>query len=164
MSNAHQDWSFGGNWPYKARWFETSDGTLHYIDEGPRDGDPVVMIHGNPTWGYLYRRFVAAVTKAGYRAIVMDHLGFGRSDKPSQATLYQVPRHAERCSELLESLDLHNVTLVVQDWGGAHWACLGCAAPLPRGEAFYPQHLFPEAQRAGATALAAQAVSHPGRR
>lgn len=118
MPNVTEDWTFGGNWPYEPRWFETADGKLHYIDEGPTDGDPVVMVHGNPTWSYLYRRFIAAVTKAGYRAIVMDHLGFGRSDKPAQPRLYQVPRHAERCSELLESLDLHNVTLVVQDWGG----------------------------------------------
>ena len=118
MSNVTQDWTFGGNWPYEPRWFDTADGKLHYIDEGPRDGAPVVMVHGNPTWSYLYRRFIAAVTKAGYRAIVMDHLGFGRSDKPAVARLYQVPRHAERCGELLESLDLHNATLVVQDWGG----------------------------------------------
>ncbi|MEE4143528.1 MAG: alpha/beta fold hydrolase [Halieaceae bacterium] len=118
MSRVDQDWSFGGNWPYEPRWFETAEGTLHYIDEGPEEGKPVVMIHGNPTWSYLYRRFIAAVTGAGYRAIAMDHLGFGRSDKPGEAQLYQISRHAGRCEELLESLDLHDVTLVVQDWGG----------------------------------------------
>ncbi|HBX74020.1 MAG TPA: alpha/beta hydrolase [Halieaceae bacterium] len=112
------DWSFRGNWPYQPKWFDTDAGRLHYVDEGPRDGTPVVMVHGNPTWGYLYRRFVAAVVKAGHRAIVMDHLGFGRSDKPGQRDLYQVPEHAARCEALLESLELVDAILVVQDWGG----------------------------------------------
>ncbi|MEM6782437.1 MAG: alpha/beta fold hydrolase [Bacteroidota bacterium] len=112
------DSTFGGTWPYAPRWFDHPDGHLHYIDEGPRDGRPIVMVHGNPTWGYLYRRFIAAVTEAGHRAIVMDHLGFGRSAKPDEAALYEVPRHADRCEALLEALDLHDATVVVQDWGG----------------------------------------------
>ncbi|MEL7089194.1 MAG: alpha/beta fold hydrolase [Planctomycetota bacterium] len=112
------DWSFGGTWPYKPRWFDHPDGTMHYIDEGPRDGRPVVMVHGNPTWGYLYRRFIEAVTAAGHRAIVMDHLGFGRSEKPDDPERYRIPRHADRCEALLQSLDLHDATVVVQDWGG----------------------------------------------
>jgi len=112
------DWSFGGTWPYKPQWFDHPDGTMHYIDEGPRDGRPVVMVHGNPTWGYLYRRFIEAVTAAGYRAIVMDHLGFGRSEKPDDPERYRIPRHGGRCESLLESLDLHDATVIVQDWGG----------------------------------------------
>ncbi len=76
------------------------------------------MVHGNPTWGYLYRHFIKAVTDAGYRAVVLDHLGFGRSDKPNDASLYRIPRHADRCEALLESLDLQDATLLVQDWGG----------------------------------------------
>jgi len=112
------DWTFGGTWPYAPRYFDHPDGRLHYVDEGPRDAPPVVMVHGNPTWGYLYRRFIEAVTGAGYRAVVMDHLGFGRSDKPDRAELYEVPRHADRCDALLESLDLRDATIVVQDWGG----------------------------------------------
>lgn len=112
------DWSFNGAWPYKPKWFETAAGRMHYVDEGPRDAPPVVMVHGNPTWGYLYRRFIDALVANGYRAIVMDHLGFGRSDKPDDAALYQIPRHAARCEALLEFLDLKNATIVVQDWGG----------------------------------------------
>ncbi len=112
------DWTFGGTWPYQPRWFDHPDGRMHYIDEGPADARPVVMVHGNPTWGYLYRRFVEAVTAAGHRAIVMDHLGFGRSAKPDDAELYRIPRHGDRCEALLESLDLHDATVVVQDWGG----------------------------------------------
>lgn len=120
-----RDWTFGGTWPYEPRWFDSADGRMHYIDEGPRDGRPVVMVHGNPTWGYLYRRFIAAVTEAGYRAIAMDHLGFGRSEKPDEPELYRIPRHGERCEALLESLDLGDATILVQDWGGPiglHWA------------------------------------------
>lgn len=118
MSDAPVDWTFGGSWPYHPRWFDTDVGRMHYIDEGPLDGPPVVMVHGNPTWGYLYRRFIKAVTGWGYRAIVMDHLGFGRSEKPSNPNVYAIPDHAARCEALLESLDLSDATLVVQDWGG----------------------------------------------
>jgi pimeloyl-ACP methyl ester carboxylesterase len=112
------DWTFEGTWPYEPRWFDSPDGRLHYVDEGPRDGRPVVMVHGNPTWGYLYRNFIPSLVEAGQRAIVPDHLGFGRSDKPSDAELYRVPRHAERLDALLESLDLGGATVVPQDWGG----------------------------------------------
>ena len=122
---AKPDWTFGGTWPYEPRWFDSSDGNLHYVDEGPRDGKPVVMLHGNPTWGYLYRNFIPPLVAAGYRCIVPDHLGFGRSDKPDKPELYQVPRHAERLEGLLESLDLQDATLVSQDWGGPigfYWA------------------------------------------
>lgn len=112
------DWSCGGNWPYPPQWFDTPEGRLHYVDEGPRDGVPIVMVHGNPTWSYLYRRFIKAVTSRGYRAIAMDHLGFGRSDKPPRTSAYSVPGHAQRCESLLESLNLSNAVVVVQDWGG----------------------------------------------
>jgi len=109
------DWTFGGTWPYKPHWFESSDGRMHYIDEGPRSGRPVVMVHGNPTWGYLYRNFVPPLVKAGFRAIVPDHLGFGRSDNPE---LYRIPRHAARFEALMESLDLRDATIIPHDWGG----------------------------------------------
>jgi pimeloyl-ACP methyl ester carboxylesterase len=113
-----QDWSFGGEWPYEPRWFETQDGRMHYVDEGPPDAPPVVMVHGNPTWGFLYRHFIPPLVDAGFRAIVPDHLGFGRSDKPNRAELYRIERHARRLEKLLQSLDLRNATVVPQDWGG----------------------------------------------
>ena len=119
------DWTFGGTWPYEPKWFDSPDGRMHYVDEGPRDGRPVVMVHGNPTWGYLYRNFIPALVDAGHRAIVPDHLGFGRSEKPDEPELYRVPRHAERLEALLESLDLDGATVLPQDWGGPiglHWA------------------------------------------
>ncbi len=110
------DWTFDGTWPYEPKWFHTRDGRMHYVDEGP--GPPVVLVHGNPTWGYLYRNFIPPLVKAGYRVIVPDHLGFGRSDKPDVPELYRIPKHAERLEALLESLDLHDATVVPQDWGG----------------------------------------------
>jgi haloalkane dehalogenase len=115
---AVSDWTFDGSWPYEPRWFDSPDGRMHYVDEGPRGGRPVVLVHGNPTWGYLYRNFIPPLVDAGHRAIAVDHLGFGRSDKPPDAELYRVPRHAERLDALLESLDLHGTTVVPQDWGG----------------------------------------------
>jgi pimeloyl-ACP methyl ester carboxylesterase len=113
------DWTFDGTWPFEPRWLETTDGRMHFIDEGPRTGRPVVLVHGNPSWGYLYRRFVAPLSAAGYRVIVPDHLGFGRSDKPDRALAYGIDRHAERFGALLDSLELRDVTLVPHDWGGA---------------------------------------------
>jgi pimeloyl-ACP methyl ester carboxylesterase len=118
MANTPKDWTFGGLWPYEPRWFETPAGRLHYIDEGPRDGRPVVLVHGNPTWGFLYRNFIGPLTAAGHRVVVPDHLGFGRSDKPPGAELYRVPEHARRLDALLESLELTGAVVVPQDWGG----------------------------------------------
>lgn len=113
------DWTFGGTWPYEPRWFTASDGIrIHYVDEGPRDGQLVVMLHGNPTWSYLYRRFIAGLTAAGYRAVAHDEMGFGRSDKPERESEYTIQRHAQHLGELVDELGLDGVTLVLQDWGG----------------------------------------------
>jgi len=112
------EWTFAGTWPYTPRWFQTPDGQLHYIDEGPRDGRPIILVHGNPTWGYIWRNFIPPLVSAGYRVIIPDHLGFGRSDKPDDPSLYHIPRHAARLEQFLESLDLANATVVCQDWGG----------------------------------------------
>jgi pimeloyl-ACP methyl ester carboxylesterase len=112
------DWTFGGLWPYEPRWFDTPAGRMHYVDEGPRTGRPIVLVHGNPTWGFLYRDFIGPLTAAGHRVIVPDHLGFGRSDKPATPDVYRIARHAERLDALLESLDLSGAVVVPQDWGG----------------------------------------------
>ncbi|MEA2471140.1 MAG: cis-3-alkyl-4-acyloxetan-2-one decarboxylase [Thermoleophilaceae bacterium] len=113
-----EDWTFGGTWPFEPRWFDADGGRMHHVDEGPRDGTPVVMLHGNPAWSYLYRRFIPELTAAGHRAIAVDLLGFGRSDKPGDAAAYSVTRHAGRVGALLDSLDLRQVCLVVHDWAG----------------------------------------------
>jgi len=113
------DWTFGGTWPYKPHFFTAPDGIkLHYVEEGPRDGPPVVMLHGNPTWGYLYRDFIKGLSGAGFRAIAHDEMGFGRSDKPERESEYSLRRHAEHFGALIDELGLDGVTLVLHDWGG----------------------------------------------
>lgn len=112
------DWTFEGLWPYEPRWFETGRGRLHYVDEGPPDGRPVLLVHGNPTWSFIYRAAIERLTAAGHRAIAVDHLGFGRSDKPDDAAAYAVPEHARRFAEFADSLDLSDAVVVGHDWGG----------------------------------------------
>ena len=112
------DWTFGGRWPYRPRFFDTDDGRLAYYDEGQLDAMPVVLLHGNPSWSYLYRRVFSRLLDGGRRPIAVDHLGFGRSDKPARAEGHGVPEHAARLEALLESLDLCSATLVVHDWSG----------------------------------------------
>lgn len=112
------DWTFGGTWPYQPRWLETDGVRIHYVDEGPRNADAVVMLHGNPTWSYLYRHFIKGVTEAGHRAVAHDELGFGRSDKPEDESAYSIQRHARHFGALMDELKLDGVTLVLQDWGG----------------------------------------------
>jgi haloalkane dehalogenase len=89
---------------------------LHYVDEG--SGDPVVCFHGEPTWGYLYRKMAPPLVEAGHRVVCPDYAGFGRSDKPTDRRWYSYDRHVELMSALLGGLDLREATVVVQDWGG----------------------------------------------
>jgi haloalkane dehalogenase len=95
-------------------------GTLrvHYVDEGPRDGAPVLLMHGEPSWSYLYRKMIPVLVDAGLRAVAPDLVGFGRSDKPTPRTEYTYQRHVDWMTAVLEQLDLQGVTLVCQDWGG----------------------------------------------
>jgi haloalkane dehalogenase len=89
---------------------------IAHVEDG--DGPPVVMLHGEPTWSYLYRKVIPAVRDAGYRCIAPDLAGFGRSDKPTDIGWYTYDRHTEVAGTLLEDLDLRDVTMVVHDWGG----------------------------------------------
>ena len=91
---------------------------LHYLDEGPRDGAPIVCFHGEPTWAYLYRKMLPPLVEAGYRVVCPDYAGFGRSDKPTDRRWYSYDRHLELVSAVLDQLDLQGATAVVQDWGG----------------------------------------------
>ena len=92
---------------------------VHYVDEGPSRADPVLMLHGEPSWSFLYRKMIPIIAGAGHRAIAPDLVGFGRSDKPTQRETYTYAAHVEwmRCL-LFDRLDLRNITLVCQDWGG----------------------------------------------
>jgi len=91
---------------------------MHYIDEGSRDGEAVLLLHGQPTWSYLYRTMVPPLSAKGLRVIAPDLVGFGRSDKPTLRSSHTVRNHIGWLGELLHALDLQRVTLVAQDWGG----------------------------------------------
>jgi haloalkane dehalogenase len=90
---------------------------MHYVDEGPRGADPVLMLHGEPSWSYLYRRMIPVCASAGHRVIAPDLIGFGKSDKPARVADYSYARHVAWTAHLLERLDLRRITLVCQDWG-----------------------------------------------
>lgn len=91
---------------------------MHYVDAGPADGSVVVLLHGQPTWSFMYRKVIAVLADSGFRVIAPDNIGFGRSDKLTEATDYTFGRHIDWVHGLIAGLDLHEATLVVQDWGG----------------------------------------------
>jgi haloalkane dehalogenase len=106
---------------------------LHYLDEG--EGHPIVCFHGEPTWSYLYRKMLPPLVAGGHRVVCPDYAGFGRSDKPTDRDWYTYDRHVELMTLLLDGLELTDVTVVVQDWGGPiglRWAVqnAGCVARL----------------------------------
>lgn len=112
MSNA--SWIDRKEYPFESRYFAVPAGRLHYVDEGA--GSPIVMVHGNPTWSFLYRDLIKRL-QSKYRCIAVDHLGFGLSDKPKEWS-YLPEGHAKNLSALLDGLGMSNITLVLQDWGG----------------------------------------------
>lgn len=106
------------DWPFQPRFHHLHDDLrVHYVDEGPRDVPVVLMMHGEPTWSYLYRHMIGPVAAAGYRVVAPDLIGFGRSDKPLDGKVYSYAQHVAWMREWLEALDLRDVTLVCQDWG-----------------------------------------------
>lgn len=90
---------------------------MHYVDEGPADAPPIVLLHGEPTWSYLYRKMIPPLADGGNRVLAPDLIGFGRSDKPSRTEDYTYLRHVEWVTSWFEKLNLKDVTLFVQDWG-----------------------------------------------
>ena len=121
---------------------------MHYVDVGPRDADPVLLMHGEPSWSYLYRNMIPPLVAAGHRVIAPDLIGFGKSDKPAKRTDHSYPNHVDWVMQLVTELDLKNITLFCQDWGsliglrivtGApdRFACVvagNAALPAGRGE------------------------------
>jgi haloalkane dehalogenase len=92
---------------------------MHYLDEGPRDAAPVLLLHGEPSWSFLYRKMIPPLVTAGHRCVAPDLVGFGKSDKPAERSDYTYARHVEWLRELLfDHLDLRRITLFCQDWGG----------------------------------------------
>ena len=102
--------------PFKENYAEIDGVRMHYVDEGA--GPPIVMVHGQPTWSYLYRKMIPPLVAAGYRCVAPDLMGFGLSDKPTDEAAYTLRRHVELVTGLVEHLELKGVTTVGQDWGG----------------------------------------------
>ncbi len=90
---------------------------MHYVDEGPSDGPPIVLLHGEPTWSYLYRTMIPPLVEGGHRVLAPDLIGFGRSDKPTRIDDYTYLRHMQWVSSWFDALNLNDVTIFVQDWG-----------------------------------------------
>jgi pimeloyl-ACP methyl ester carboxylesterase len=121
-------------WPYASSYLQREDGLLmHYIDVGPPDAVRTwLCLHGQPTWSYLYRRMIPVFAAAGDRVIAPDFLGFGGSDKPVDEAVYTFDFHRRTVLELIEALDLENIVLTVQDWGGL----IGLTLPMVEPERY----------------------------
>ena len=108
--------TFEGTWPFLPNFFDGNGFQMHYVDLGPRQANPIILLHGEPTWGYLYRKFIPELSKS-YRVVVPDMMGFGKSETP-QDKEYTLKTHVENLSRLIDNLKLTNITFVGQDWGG----------------------------------------------
>jgi haloalkane dehalogenase len=106
------------DYPFAPTYVQVGDLRIHYADDGPRDAAPVLLLHGEPSWSYLYRKMIPILVAAGHRAIAPDLVGFGRSDKPAHREDYTYQRHVDWMTGVVETLDLRGITLVCQDWGG----------------------------------------------
>jgi haloalkane dehalogenase len=102
-------------YPFAPHYAEVGGMRMHYLDEGR--GEPILLLHGEPDWSYLYRKMIPPLA-GRFRVIAPDYLGFGRSDKPTEIGWYTYDRHTDSIRELIEQLDLRGITVVVQDWGG----------------------------------------------
>ena len=110
------DEDFEGTWPYAPNFFTGAGFRMHYIDENVGSDEVFLCVHGQPTWGYLYRNIIPTLKKMG-RVVVADHMGFGKSETPTDAR-YTIEEHCNNLEALVIDLDLKNINLVLQDWGG----------------------------------------------
>jgi len=113
-TGSRPEWLEERDYPFESRFLEVDGGRLHYVDEG--EGHPILMVHGQPTWSYLYRHLIRGLSPR-FRCIAVDHIGFGLSDKPRDWS-YTPAAHAANLARLVDHLDLAPLTLVVHDWGG----------------------------------------------
>jgi len=110
-------------YPFEPHYVDIEDSDLgtmrvHYVDEGPRNGRVVIMMHGEPSWSYLYRKMIRQVAAAGHRVLAPDLIGFGSSDKPSETSNYSYTRHVNWMDQWFEAMDVSRAVLFCQDWGG----------------------------------------------
>lgn len=124
------------NWPYQPRYVDNLPGyeglRMHYVDEGPKDAPVFLCLHGEPSWAYLYRKMMPVFLDAGYRVVAPDFFGFGRSDKPVKDEDYTFHFHRNALKAFFERMDLNDVCLVCQDWGGL----LGLTIPMDYADRF----------------------------
>ncbi|MEJ2711052.1 MAG: haloalkane dehalogenase [Anaerolineales bacterium] len=111
------------DFPFEPHYVEVPAGDgdrlrIHYLDEGPLDADPVLLLHGEPSWSFLYRKMIPTLVAAGFRTVAPDLVGLGRSDKPADPDDYTYLRHVDWMTHFLETLNLQKITLLCQDWGG----------------------------------------------
>ena len=106
------------DFPYEAHYLEVDGYRVHYVDEGPQDANPILLMHGEPSWCYLYRKMIPGLVAAGHRVIAPDLIGFGRSDKLASREDYSYQFHVDILNGFVRALDLNNITLFCQDWGG----------------------------------------------
>lgn len=111
------------DFPFEPHYIEVDSGAgttlrIHYLDEGPPEGEVVLLLHGEPSWSYLYRKMIPVLVDAGLRAVAIDLVGFGRSDKPTQREDYTYAAHTDWTWAAIEAIGLTDITLVCQDWGG----------------------------------------------
>jgi pimeloyl-ACP methyl ester carboxylesterase len=106
------------DFPYNAQYFEVDGLRLAYEEAGPRDGQIILMLHGQPDWSYLYRKMIPPLVAAGYRCIALDLMGFGRSDKPVDGSIHSYEQHVAWVKAFIKGLGLDDITLFCQDWGG----------------------------------------------
>lgn len=119
--------TFSGSFPFAAHFTDAPGFRMHYVDEGPREGEVVLCLHGEPTWGYLFRHLIPVLSDK-YRVVVPDHMGFGKSATPKDRS-YWLQDHVDNLERLVLALDLRNITLVMHDFGGP--AGMGLAARHP---------------------------------
>ncbi len=103
---------------YSPNYLEIDGLRIHYIDEGPKEAPPILLMHGEPSWSYLYRKMIPPLVESGYRTIAPDLMGFGKSDKPSHTRNYSYQRHVDIMVDFVRQLNLRDITLFCQDWGG----------------------------------------------
>jgi haloalkane dehalogenase len=141
-------------YPFTPHYVDVAGLRMHYVDEGPPDAAPVLLLHGEPSWSYLYRKMIPAIAAAGRRVVAPDLIGFGRSDKPAERGAYTYQAHVDWMAGFLRALRLTGITLVCQDWGGLIGLRLAGESPdefarivaantyLPTGDEALPQAFF----------------------